>query len=183
MPSLWQKVTRSGKTPWGLKWRSNTSFIVATVAIAIFSDLFLYGLVVPVLPFMLKDRINLPQDQVQTYVSGLLAVFAGASMLSSLPAGWIADKTNARQLPFLAGLIALLGATVLLAVGQSAAVLFIARALQGISGAIVWTVGLALILDTVGPTYLGSVMGTVRIFHGDYRSTLICKGHVICICW
>lgn len=41
-------------------------------------------------------------------------------------------------------------ATVLLAVGQSVAVLAIARFLQGASGGVVWTIGLAIIIEAVG---------------------------------
>ncbi|KAI2603131.1 MFS general substrate transporter [Hypoxylon fragiforme] len=150
--------------PWGLRWRSNTLFIIATVAIGLFTDLFLYGLVVPVLPFMLRNRLAIPEEEIQSYVSNLLAAYAGASVLSSLPAGWIADRTKSRQAPFLSGLAALLAATVLLAFGQSIAVLFLARVLQGISAAVVWTIGLAMILDTVGPENLGKVVGSIFSF-------------------
>ena len=150
----------SDKPPIALRFRSSTLFILATVAVGLFTDLFLYGLVVPVLPFMLRDRVDLPDDKVQSYVSGLLAAYAGASVVSSVPAGWIADRTNARQLPFLAGLAALLAATILLAFGQTIPVLVIARILQGISAGVVWTVGLAMVLDTC-PENQGKVIGSV----------------------
>lgn len=127
-------------------------------------DLFLYGLIVPILPFILQDRIGVEQSEVQTYTSGLLAAYAGASVLSSLPAGIIADKMSARQIPFLFGLSALLGATVLLFVGRSIVVLIIARILQGVSAAVVWTVGLALLIDTVGSEKLGVVIGSIFSF-------------------
>ena len=113
---------------------------------------------------MLQERASVEKDQVQTYVSGMLAAYAGSSVVTSLPAGWIADRTSARQTPFLVGLAALLGATVLLAFGQSIAVLVVARVLQGMSGAVVWTVGLAMVLDTVGPQNLGKVIGTIFSF-------------------
>ncbi len=151
----------SENPPWGLRWRANTFFIVATVAVGLFTDLFLYGLIVPILPFMLRDRVDLPQEKVQSYVSGLLAAYAGASVLLSIPAGIIADKVKTRQAPFLCGLVALLGATLMLAFGQTIAVLVVARVLQGISAAFVWTVGLAMVLDTVGPGDLGKTIGTV----------------------
>ena len=140
------------------------SSIIATVAVGLFTDLFLYGLIVPVLPFMLRERVSLPEDKVQSYVSGLLAAYAGASVISSIPAGWIADRTSSRQLPFLSGLAALLGATVLLGFGSSIAVLVVGRVLQGISAAVVWTVGLAMVLDTVGPENLGKTIGSVGAF-------------------
>ncbi|KAL8882134.1 MAG: hypothetical protein Q9192_007638, partial [Flavoplaca navasiana] len=151
----------TGSKPIGLAWRSNTLFIVSTVGIGLFTDLFLYGLVVPILPFILRDRVSLPEDQIQTYVSALLAAYAGASVLFSPPAGVIADKTSSRQAPFLVGLVALLAATLMLFLGQSVPVLILARVLQGVSGAVVWTIGLALLLDTVGPANLGKTVGSI----------------------
>lgn len=147
--------------PAGLQWRSNTLFIVATVAIGLFTDLFLYGLVVPVLPYMLQDRVGVPEDQVQSLTSGLLAAYAAASVVFSPVAGILADKVATRQAPFLFGLLALLASTVLLFLGTSVPVLALARILQGISAAFVWTIGLALCLETVGPENLGKTIGSV----------------------
>ena len=122
--------------PRGLRWRSHPLFIVFTVGMGAFVDLFLYGLIVPVLPFLLKDRINLPDSQIQSTISNLLAVYAAASCAASPIAGILADKwSSSRQLPFLLGLVLLLLSTILLALGRSVAVLAIARFLQGASGA------------------------------------------------
>jgi MFS family permease len=147
--------------PAGLRWRSNTLFIISTVAVGLFTDLFLYGIVVPVLPFMLEERVKVPEDQVQSYVSALLAAYAASSVIASPIAGYFADKTTTRQSPFLFGLAALLASTILLFVGQTVAILALARVLQGISAAVVWTVGLALCLETVGPENLGKTIGSV----------------------
>lgn len=160
--SAFEYTTMANSKPIGLRWRSSTLFIVSTVGIGLFTDLFLYGLVVPILPFILRDRVQLQPDQIQSHVSALLAAYAGASVLFSLPAGIIADRLPTRQLPFLTGLTALLLATLLLFLGQNVAVLVVARVLQGISAAVVWTVGLALVLDTVGPDNLGKTIGSVR---------------------
>ncbi|KAI3400417.1 hypothetical protein diail_3038 [Diaporthe ilicicola] len=150
--------------PAGLTWRSNTFFIVSTVAVGLFTDLFLYGLVVPILPYMLQDRVGLPDDQVQSNVDGLLAAYAGASVLFSPVAGYVADKTSTRQAPFLLGLVALMLATLLLFLGSNMPVLVVARLLQGISGGFVWTIGLALCLETVGPENLGKTIGSIFSF-------------------
>ncbi|KAL8823430.1 MAG: hypothetical protein Q9191_005870 [Dirinaria sp. TL-2023a] len=149
------------KPPWGLYWRSHTLFIVSTVGIGLFTDLFLYGLIVPILPFILRDRASLPPSQIQSHVSGLLAAYAGASVLCSPAAGIIADRVTSRQTPFLIGLFALLAATLMLCLGQNVPVLVVARVLQGISAAVVWTIGLALVLDTVGPENLGKTIGSI----------------------
>lgn len=55
-------------------------------------------------------------------------------------------------------------ATALLAVAQNVPVLAIARFLQGASGGVVWTIGLAIIIETVGQENLGTAMGTVFSF-------------------
>ena len=109
-----------------------------------------------------QTRLSIPPPEIQSYVSYLLAAYAGASVVSSVPAGWIADRAPSRRLPFLCGLAALLAATVMLAFGRTLGVLFAARVLQGVSAAVVWTVGLAMVLDTVGPGNLGKVVGSVR---------------------
>lgn len=147
---------------WGLRWRSSTFFIIATVGTSLFTDLFLYGLIIPLLPFILRDRLHVGPDQIQIHVSGLLAAYAAASLLFSLVAGIIADLGSSRKLSFMAGLIALLIATIMLFLGQSVAAIALARVLQGASAAVVWTVGLALLLDTVGSDDLGKTMGSVR---------------------
>ncbi|KAI1763126.1 MFS transporter-like protein [Hypoxylon sp. FL1150] len=163
-PWALSKMGSNERPPLGLRWRSNTLFIIATVAVGLFTDLFLYGLVVPVLPFMLRSRLAIPEEHIQTYVSNLLAVYAAASVVSSVPAGWVADRTNSRQAPFLSGLAALMAATIMLALGRSIPVLYVARVLQGVSAAVVWTIGLAMILDTVGPENLGKTIGSVFSF-------------------
>lgn len=149
--------------PAGLAWRSNSFFIIATVAVGLFSDLFLYGLVVPILPFMLDDRIGIPESEVQPYVSGLLTAYAAASVLFSPVAGVLADRVSTRQAPFLLGLLSLLAATVILFLARSMPVLLIARVLQGIAAAVVWTIGLALCLETVGSDKLGRTIGSVSL--------------------
>lgn len=166
--SIWKKTLNTCQIkldysvyPAGLKWRSNTLFILATIGIGLYTDLFLYSLIVPVLPFMLEDRAGIPPDQTQTYVSLMLATYAGASVVFSPIAGIMADKVSTRQAPFLLGLTALLGATALLFLGRTVEVLLLARILQGMSSAVVWSIGLALIIETVGAENLGKTIGTV----------------------
>jgi len=168
--SVWRRLKRTLSLqhdytikPLGFRWRSNTLFIVSTFGIAFFIDLFLYGLILPILPFILQDRLHLRHDQIQGHVSGLLTAFAGANVLLSPVAGAIGDKTSSRQLPFLLSLTSLLLATILLFTGTSVPVLVIARVAQGASSAFVWTIGMALCIDTVGPENLGKTIGSVPI--------------------
>lgn len=103
------------------------------------------------------------EKDVQHWVSVLLAVY-GAALLASAPiCGFLADRSTSRRLPLLVGLLALAGATLMLCFGHTIAVLVTGRLLQGISAAIVWRVGLALLVDTVGQKEIGQVMGYVSI--------------------
>ena len=59
----------------------------------------------------------------------------------------------------MAGLAALGGSTAILCAGKSLALLLVGRFLQGISASVVWTVGLALLSDTVENDKIGQAMG------------------------
>jgi MFS family permease len=147
--------------PFLLNIRSSKIFIISTVSLAVFTDIFLYGLIVPVIPFALSTRVGVSSADVQRYVSILLAVYGGALLIASPICGWLADKSPSRRLPLLVGLLCLAGSTILLCLGSSVALLVTGRLLQGFSAAIVWTVGLALLVDTVGKDEVGQVMGSV----------------------
>ncbi|KAK0719578.1 major facilitator superfamily domain-containing protein [Lasiosphaeris hirsuta] len=131
-----------------LAFRSSTLFITFTVCLAIFTGILLYGLIIP--------------DRVQHWTAILLACYNVALCLGSPLAGLYADHTAPRRLPPLAGLLALAGATVLLCLGRTIAVLVVGRLLLGLSAAIVWSVGLALLVDMMGQD-AGYAMGWVSI--------------------
>ncbi|KAK5171036.1 uncharacterized protein LTR77_004180 [Saxophila tyrrhenica] len=153
----------STSPPIFLKYRSSKTFIILTVSTAIFTDIFTYGIVVPVLPFALTSRANVQPGSIQTWISIFLAVY-GAALLCTAPiCGWLADRSSSRRLPLILGLLALGGATVMLCVGNSIGMLAAGRVLQGISAAVVWVVGLALMVDTVGQDEVGQAMGYVGL--------------------
>lgn len=75
----------------------------------------------------------------------------------------MADRITDRRTPLIFGLLILAGATALLAVGTSLTLLIVGRVLQGLSGAIVWISGMALLVDTVGQAGVGQAMGFASI--------------------
>ncbi|KAF2627672.1 MFS transporter-like protein [Macroventuria anomochaeta] len=153
----------SEKPPAMLKFRSSDGFIIGTVALAVFTDMFLYGVIVPVIPFALQSHSHVEQDRVQYWVSVLIAIY-GASLLAFSPVcGWLADRGSSRRSPLLLGLLALLGSTVLLQIGNSTGILIAGRVLQGASAAVVWVIGLALLADTVPQENLAQAMGYVSL--------------------
>lgn len=69
-------------------FRSSKTFALIVVCVAVFTDVFVYGLVVPVMPFALTQRLGVPEEDVQKWNSILLgvlggAVFIGGSKLNS----------------------------------------------------------------------------------------------------
>lgn len=148
--------------PWGLEWRSKTSFIIITIALGLFTDLFLYGLPVPLLPYILKDRLDLPATKIQSVSSMLLASHTVISAIFCPIAGILTDKCAGRKSPYVTGVLLLLLATILFFLGVNIVTLVLARVLQGISGALVWTVGQAILIDTVGAENVGKATGSVR---------------------
>ena len=146
-----------------LKFRSSNSFIIVVVCVASFTDIFLYGIIVPVIPFALLTRVHIPEDHVQHWVSVLFAIYAAAFVAFSPVWGWLADRYKSRRVPYLIGLLALAGATAMLCVGNSIPLLVVGRLLQGAAGAVVSTVGLALLVDTVGQETIGQAAGWVSL--------------------
>lgn len=75
--------------------------------------------------------------------------------------GWLADQTSSRKMPLLLGLVSNAAATALLYFAPKIWVLVVSRFLQGLSAAIVYSVGFAILADTVGSKDIGQWMGYV----------------------
>ncbi|EED22813.1 hypothetical protein TSTA_063000 [Talaromyces stipitatus ATCC 10500] len=156
-------VGESTKEQWSTTFRSSKSFIIVVVSVAIFADVFIYGMVIPLIPAILKDRLHLPDDQLQTWMAILLATFGGALLVSSPVVGYFADKGSSRKGPFLVGLIAVAGATIMFWLARSPTMMIVARILQGVAEAAMWTIGNALVVDTMKKDQLGVAMGYVSM--------------------
>jgi len=93
----------------------------------------------------------------------LLAVEAAFYLSFSPIIGYIADHTAARRLPYLFGLV-LLAASMAMQIASHSTGLYVAgRALQGASAAVVYVVGLALVIDTAPAKQIGQYMGYVAM--------------------
>ena len=55
------------------EFRASKAFTVFVVCVSIFSEILLLNIVVPILPFILRDRLNLNEAGVQKWSSILLA--------------------------------------------------------------------------------------------------------------
>ena len=155
--------TLTKSRPCLLELRSSTWFITVTAATAIFTDVFLYAVIVPVFPFSLQDRIGIDESEIQHWLSVLLSVYGVGLIVFAPFFGWLSDRINERRYVLLGGLVVLGGATVMLCLARNLALLITGRLLQGAAAASVWVVGLALLADTSGEEGAGQAMGYVGL--------------------
>jgi MFS transporter, DHA1 family, solute carrier family 18 (vesicular amine transporter), member 1/2 len=115
------------------------SIIVVTVAL--FTDSFVYGLLIP-----LVARSPVAGEDASTVAVTFCAYGLGV-LLATPIVGPLTDRVG-RRLPFLFGLGCLCLATVLFAGASTLPLLLAARVVQGIASTATWTAGLALIADS-----------------------------------
>ena len=63
--------------------RSSKFFIYIVVNLAVFIDAYIYGLIIPVLPFALVERVKLPEEEVQQWIGILLAAYGAGLIIGS----------------------------------------------------------------------------------------------------
>jgi DHA1 family solute carrier family 18 vesicular amine transporter 1/2 len=131
--------------------QSTAALAVASVALA--TDMFVYGVAVPVLPVFALSLGASPAT-----VGALFAAYAGGLTLVTPLVGIWVDRSGPRG-PMLVGMGGLAAATLLFAFAPGLGWLFLARALQGLSAGVSWTAGLALIAATHSVEQRGKAMG------------------------
>ncbi|MFB1049402.1 MFS transporter [Paraliobacillus sp. JSM ZJ581] len=133
--------------------RNIKSSVLIVVILAIFTDMLMYGLVVPFLPVH-AESLGASQSEI-----GLLfASYALALFLTTPFFGALADKVGRKKLLVL-GLFALAVTTLIYAFATSFWILVLARLLQGLAAAIPWTAGLALLAEVFQKEERGKAMG------------------------
>ena len=124
-------------------------------------DTFLYAILIPVAPFVLENRFHVPERHIPTWTSALLAAYGGAFLVSAPILGIISGHRGRRRPLLWLGLLCMLASTAMLWAASSLALLITGRAVQGLSAAVVWVVGLAYVADVVEQDRVGQTMGYV----------------------
>ncbi|KAG2003913.1 hypothetical protein GB937_009276 [Aspergillus fischeri] len=137
-----------------LQFRSSAKLVVFVVVFAIFT-------IIPVIPTALPERGVIEGNDDQRWVSILGAVFSASTLVVSPITWYWIKRVNSLRWPFMAGLIVLTGATALLCVGTHLGLWIASRLLQGAANGVVWTVGSALLRESVGEEGLGQAFGYV----------------------
>ncbi|PYH41067.1 MFS transporter [Aspergillus saccharolyticus JOP 1030-1] len=150
-------------TKWGQKWRSSPLFIVSAMAIALFTDTFLYTFLVPILPYVLENRLGLDVALTQRMSFSLLSESAVASLITSPFIGHYADGLPSKRGLLIWSLVAALVGSIILAMATSTFTLFAGRLVQAIASSFIWVVGYATIADNVRPEHLGKTYGVISL--------------------
>ncbi|KAL3455733.1 major facilitator superfamily domain-containing protein [Aspergillus heterothallicus] len=152
--------------PWGYQWRSSQSFIITTATVSLFSETFLFGFIVPILPYMLETRLHLDPSQTQNFTTTLLTVYGVASLISAPFFAHFADKTPSRKIPLLLSLTACACGTILVACAPTVWLLMTGQIFQSLASSSVWIVAFATLADNVDEKNKGKVIGTAMSFIG-----------------
>ncbi|KAG4416864.1 hypothetical protein IFR04_010006 [Cadophora malorum] len=92
---------------------------------------------------------------IQKWTSGLLGIFGAVVLVGSPIVGLVSDGGTSRKPAYTFGLACLVGGISALAITNQLWMLVVSRILQGISAAVVFTVGLAIVADSVEPRDIG----------------------------
>lgn len=116
-------------------FRSSTTFVIICISVAVFTgtlsdpsrtiantrlirylDSFLYGFVVPLLPYLLEVRNGVAPAELQRYTYLVLTLYGGVACASAISIGHLGDSFRSRKTPLLVSLLlALLGTLILAA--------------------------------------------------------------------
>ncbi|KAK0494218.1 major facilitator superfamily domain-containing protein [Armillaria luteobubalina] len=142
--------------PWGWKWRSSYWFVTFVVWLGVATDLLVYSMVIPVVPFQLEE---LGYKHPASLTGWLLFAYSGGLAIATIPVAVWSEKYDARKLPLVAGVFILIGSQIMFMEAPAYWLMCLARTLQGVGSTMVWVVGLALLCDESPPELVGRQLG------------------------
>ncbi|CAO3677707.1 unnamed protein product [Rhizopus stolonifer] len=150
-------------------YRSCPTFVFLTAATGLFTSTFIHSILFPLAPFIVarvRHLDNTSNIELTSRDTGLLVALYAVGLLVGSPLfGWLGDKIKQRRIPMLLGTGASISANILFMFSLNYPMLLIARLMQGVSNACVWTMCLCLIADNWPKEQLGSQMGKLVGFY------------------
>ncbi|KAJ3359391.1 hypothetical protein GGF32_009409 [Allomyces javanicus] len=147
--------------PWYMRRTTIAVLVGFSLFVALFVDMIVYGIVVPILPTIAQERLNMDEAE----LGFLFGSYALGLLLSTPPVAYLSDRYRNRKWPMILGLAGLGTTTLLFAHAESYWALLVARIMQGVAAGAPWTAGLGLLADVFPADQLGSVMGPVMSCH------------------
>ncbi|KAK9366849.1 major facilitator superfamily domain-containing protein [Lipomyces kononenkoae] len=117
--------------------------------------------IIPIAPYVVQYRIKVPAGEVQRDVTYSIVAYAAGLLVASPVFGYLTDIFQNRRYFMISGLIALLLSTVLLCLTKVLWLFILGRLFAGVSAAVTWSVGLALLTDSFPGDQMGKTMGVV----------------------
>lgn len=134
------------------------------VLVTVFIDHLAFGLIIPVLPTLIQDLANVPASGATLWIGALAATYAVMTFLFGPLIGALSDRFGRR--PVLLASMATLGLDFLImALAPNIWILFLGRALAGVSGATFSTAN-AYIADTTSLEERGRAFGYIGAAFG-----------------
>jgi MFS family permease len=128
--------------------------LLILASVMVFFDVAFFAAIAPLLP----DYVS--EFGLSKAGAGILAgAYAAGTLIASLPAGWLATRIGPRR-TVIAGLLLLGTASVVFGFGKNILLLDLARFVQGVAGALIWSGALTWLVTTAPPERRGSVIGT-----------------------
>ncbi|PVZ99202.1 hypothetical protein BB558_004780 [Smittium angustum] len=126
--------------------------LVALVAVSLFIDVAVYGIVTPALPDIFQRDLK-----ASTSVNGIFVAFYGLGVLIGSPTvSYFSDRTGKRRMPMIIGFFVLGFSSIAIGLSKELYQIFLARLGQGIASGITWSLGLAMLIDIYPPDKLDS---------------------------
>ncbi|KAL4957078.1 MFS general substrate transporter [Aspergillus filifer] len=150
--------------PKGYAWRSSRIFIVAVISMAMFTDQFLFSFIIPILPVILRDRLQVNSSHTQFLISVVLSLNALVSIVVAPFTGYLADRVQWKNGLMLWTCAVNVIGTALTAWSTTLAILIIGRLLQTLAGSIIWIAGMAILGNSVGSERLASAFSFCTLF-------------------
>ncbi|KAK1826885.1 major facilitator superfamily domain-containing protein [Podospora conica] len=110
---------------------------VALAKFASFTDVFLSGLIIPLIPSIIQNRVQPPLEQVQILTSILISAYGGAIVAVSPLMPLLARRGASAWMVQASGLVCAVAAVAMLQLCSYLPLLVLARALQGVGSAVI----------------------------------------------
>ncbi|ORX89629.1 MFS general substrate transporter [Basidiobolus meristosporus CBS 931.73] len=143
-------------------FRESKTAVLVVVTLAIFTDMLIYGIVVPILPTIVEEKLQGDSTTVGLLMGSFAAGLLGATPVFAL----LSDRYRKRKLPMLVSLLCLCIACALFPLANAFWEFLLIRVVQGISAAASWVIGVAMLADAFPPNQFGIAVGTAMGGHG-----------------
>ncbi|KAJ3403395.1 hypothetical protein HDU80_004212 [Chytriomyces hyalinus] len=123
--------------------RTSKHFAVAVVTLGIFTDITIYSIIIPIVPFILEEL-----HEAESWVGILLAIYGLGVIIGSLGFGMlVTKKLMSKKFVMLGSLVMVWLSILFFALSKSIWMLAAARLCQGFASTGVWIMGFALVAD------------------------------------